>query len=132
MRAKQLFLIRIALVTGVAAFAALSAFQRARLERAAFDIGAAGQAFPLDLMRYVLWGLAAAAIAATLLLRSRMESAPPAHRGAFLVVGWALGEGVALFGTVQYFIGAAVTTMAVGLLTFVVALMLLPIPTERA
>jgi hypothetical protein len=49
-----------------------------------------------------------------------------------LVVGWALGEGVALFGTVQHFIGAPLVTMAVGLLTFVVVLLLLPIPPERS
>ena len=89
MQAKQLFIIRVALVSGVGAFAAL-------------------------------------------FLRTRVEIAPPARRGPVLVIGWALGEGVALFGIVQHFIGGPLSTMAIGLLTFVVVLLLLPIPRERA
>lgn len=126
---KQLFMIRIALVVGVAAFAALTAYQRARNPGAA---EAMGSALPLDGMRYALWGLAGAAVAAALFLRGRIEAADPARRGAFLVIGWAFGEGVALFGTVQHFSGAPVATMAIGLLTFVVVLLLLPIPRERS
>ncbi len=131
MRAKQLFIVRIALVTGVAAFAGLASYQRVRLQAASLDVTLGGAALPLDLMRYVLWGLAGAAIAAALLLRSRMETAPPQQRGAFLVVGWALGEGVALFGTVQHFVGAPLSTMVLGLIAFATVLMLLPIPPER-
>lgn len=129
MPVKQLFLIRIALVVGVAAFAALTAWQRTRNPAAA---DAMSGALPLETLRLVLWGLAGAALAAAFFLRTRMESAAPRLRGTYLVVGWAFGEGVALFGTVQHFVGAPVTTMAIGLLTFVVTLLLLPIPPERA
>ena len=132
MRAKQLFIIRIALVAGVGAFAALAAFQRARMGHISFDLIASERPVPLDVLRYVLWGLAGMALAAAMFLRSRIEVAPPAQRGAMLVVGWALGEGVALFGTVQHFIGAPLVTMAIGLLTFVVVLILLPVPPERS
>ncbi len=131
MRAKQLFLVRIALVTGVAAFAALAAYQRSRLEAASIDVAAAGAALPLDLLRYILWGLSGAAVAAAFLLRTRLEPAAPAQRGAFLVVGWSFGEGVALFGIVQYFVGAHLSTMALGLIAFTTVLMILPIPPER-
>lgn len=131
MRTKQLFIIRVALVAGVGAFAALAAYQRSRMGPMATDLMPADGAIPVETLRYVLWGLAGAAVAAALFLRTRIEVAPPAQRGAMLVVGWALGEGVALFGTVQHFIGARLLTMAVGLLTFVVVLLLLPIPPER-
>ena len=132
MRAKQLFLIRIALVTGVAAFAALAAYQRSRMVNLGIALPPGGGAVPLDALRYVLWALAGAAVSGALFLRTRLETARPEQRGAFLVVGWALGEGVALFGIVQHFIGAPLSTMAVGLLAFVVALMVLPIPPGRA
>jgi hypothetical protein len=133
MRAKQLFIIRVALVTGVGAFAALAAYQRARMgPPGPFDSMSGGGALPLDALRYALWALAGVAVAIALLLRSRIESAPPARRVTMLVVGWAFGEGVALFGTVQHYIGAPLSTMALGLLTFVTVLMLLPIPPERA
>lgn len=132
MRAKQLFIIRVALVTGVAAFAALAAYQRARMGANLSLDAAPGGRLPLDVLRYALWALAGVAVAIALLLRSRIESAPPARRVAMLVVGWAFGEGVALFGTVQHLVGAPLSTMALGLLTFVTVLMLLPIPPERA
>jgi hypothetical protein len=133
MRNKQLFIIRVALVAGVFAFAALAAWQHARLgTNTSLDLTASGGPVPLELLRYILWGLAGAAVAGALFLRGRIETAGPAQRGAMLVIGWALGEGVALFGTVQHFIGGPLSTMAVGLLTFVVVLLLLPIPAERA
>jgi hypothetical protein len=131
-RAKQLFIIRIALVTGVGAFAALSAFQRTRMANVSVDLMTADGPVSLDYLRYALWALAGTAVAAATFLRTRIEVAPPAQQGAMLIVGWALGEGVALFGTVQHFIGAPLVTMAVGLLTFVVVLLLLPIPPERS
>jgi hypothetical protein len=131
-RAKQLFIIRVALVAGVGAFAALAAFQRSRMGTVGFDLMVSERPVPLDLLRYALWAVAGTALAAALFLRSRIEVAPPAQRGAMLVVGWALGEGVALFGTVQHFIGAPLVTMAIGLLTFVVVQILLPIPAERS
>lgn len=125
---KQLFLIRIALVTGVALFAALAAYQRSQgtLVAEALTSG------PLANLRYVLWALAAGAVAAALFIKPKLEAARPAQRGSYLVIGWAFGEGVALFGTVQHFIGGPVSTMAIGLLTFVVVLLLLPIPRDRS
>lgn len=127
MQARFLFIIRIALITGVTAFAALVLFQRSR---GAPTLGAEGVAM-LDTMRLVLWGLAGSAIAGVLFLRSRVASATPQQGSTMTVIGWALGEGVALFGVVQHYLGAPVTTLAVGVLTFVVALVLLPVPQER-
>jgi FtsH-binding integral membrane protein len=124
---KTHFLIRIALVTGVSLFAAFAVFQRSRggLDAVALDSGL------LANLRYVLWALAAGAVAAALFLKPKLEAAKPAQVGTYLIVGWSFGEGVALFGTVQYYAGGTMSTMAIGLLTFVVALLLLPIPRDR-
>lgn len=122
---RTLFFIRIALISGVAMFAALATWQRAR-----------GMPAPtlgpdqLTTLRYALWALAAAAVGAAFFLRGRMDSASVQQRRSMTIVGWAFGEGVALFGVVQHFIGGPTSTMALGLLTFAVALLLLPVPRE--
>jgi FtsH-binding integral membrane protein len=127
MPTRQLFIIRIALITGVAAFAAMVAYQRAQ-----HPALGTGLPVPMELLRYALWGLCAAAVGAALFLRTRMGSAPAQRRGAYLVVGWAFGEGVALFGSVQHYLGAARSTMMLGLVAFFTVLMLLPVPRDQA
>ncbi len=130
MALKQLFIIRIALLTGVALFAALATYQRSQ----GADSGLGGGPMlsgSLENMRYVLWALAAAAVAAALFIKPKLEAAKPSQVAAFLIVGWSFGEGVALFGTVLHYAGGPMTTMAIGLLTFVVVLLLLPIPRHR-
>lgn len=47
------------------------------------------------------------------------------------IVGWAPAEGAALRAVVQYVLGAPLAAMAVGVLTFAVVLLLLPIPDTR-
>jgi FtsH-binding integral membrane protein len=123
---RRLFTIRIAIAAGVAAFAALSAYERARE-----PVGPEQAAMvPLETMRLALWGLAAACVLGALFLRSRMDDATPQRRRIMTIIGWALGEGVALFGIVQHHIGGAPSTMALGILAFVVTLLLLPVPRE--
>ncbi len=126
MPTRQLFLVRTALMAGVAAFAGIVAFQRAQ-----GSLGPDSFPLPLDQARYALWALAALSLAAALFLRSRLEGVSEKQRGLHLVIGWAFGEGVALFGIIQYFLGAPVSAMAVGLLAFIAALMVLPIPRAR-
>jgi FtsH-binding integral membrane protein len=127
MPSRHLFIIRIALLTGVTAFAALVVYQRSRGMATLGD----GTAM-LDTMRYALFGLAGAALAAAFFLRSRTETATPATRGMMTVIGWAFGEGVALFGVVQHYLGAPVSTLAVGLMTFILVHILLPVPRDRS
>lgn len=128
MPSRHLFIIRVALLSGVMAFAALVVYQRSQgMATLSSEAGAM-----LALMRYVLWGLAAAAAAGALFLRSRLDATTPVHRGTLTVIGWALGEGVALFGVVQHYLGAPVTTLAIGLITFALVLVLLPVPQERS
>lgn len=127
MPSRHLFIIRIALLTGVTAFAGLVVYQRSR---GMPTLG--GESSMLDTLRFVLFGIAGAALAAAFFLRSRLEAATPASRSVMTVVGWAFGEGVALFGVVQHYLGAPVSTLAVGLMTFVLVLILLPVPQERS
>lgn len=124
---KQLFIIRTALMAGVAAFAAIVTFQRSQ----GMSSGFAAPAL-LENLRYVLWALAAFAVAAALFLRGRVDAAPDRQKGMMLIIGWAFGEGVALLGTVQHFMGASLSTMAVGLVAFIAVLMILPIPRARS
>lgn len=123
---KQLFLIRIGLLTGVLLFAGIAVSQRAG---SGPPQGLA--ALPLEAMRYVLWvGVGATALVA-LFLRARVEAASPPQKATLTLVGWSVGEAVALLGIIVHFAGGEVTTLALGILAFVVALMLLPVPREQ-
>ena len=87
----------------------------------------------MDGLRIALWVLAIAAVMSALWLRTRIagmrgSSGSPASPASMTIIGWSFGEGVALFGIMQHYLGAPLTTMAVGLLTFVVVLITLPVP----
>ncbi len=123
---RNLFIIRIALMTGVFLFAGFAYFgPRLGLH--------SDTTFPdaVEGLRYVLWGFVAIAIAGAFVLRSRAEAKPPEQRGNYLIIGWALGEAAALSGTIQYMGGGGIAPMALGLMTFVSTLVLLPIPRPR-
>lgn len=128
MPSRHLFIIRIALLSGVAVFAGLVVYQRS----AGMATLGAGDGSVLGTLRYALWALAGTAAAAALFLRSRIESATPAQRGMMTVVGWALAEGVALFGIMHHYLGGPISTLALGILTFVLVLVLLPVPRDRS
>ena len=129
MPSKNLFIIRIALITGVFLFAGVSAMQRANGTAPAVALT---ESMPLSTMRYLLWALIAASAAGALFLRTRVETAQPQQRKTLTLIGWMLGEGVALYGIVIYYVGGPVTSVALGLLAFVFALMILPVPRERS
>jgi FtsH-binding integral membrane protein len=124
---KQLYIIRIALMTGVFMFAGLVLYQR-RDAAAANDLV---QNLPLEALRYVLWVLVGASALTALILRPRIDSAPPQRQALMTLIGWSFGEGVALLGIVMHFAGAPVSALSLGILAFVFALMLLPVPHQR-
>ncbi len=128
MPSKQLLIIRVALITGVFLFAGVSVYLRAV---GGSEATQAVANLPVGTLRYVLWGLVVACGAAVFVLRPRAEVAPPALRGTLTIVGWTLGEGVALFGIILHFAGADISTLALGLLSFIFALVLLPVPRRR-
>lgn len=123
---RNLFIIRIALMTGVFLFAAIAFFGPRFGIAPAVNLSDAGGS-----LRYVLWGFVALAVAGSTVLKSRIASAPPAKQGSHLIIGWALGEAAALFGIVQYMGGAGTASLGLGLMAFVFTLVILPIPAVR-
>lgn len=128
MPSKHLFIVRIGLIGGVFAFAAIAIYQRMQgIVPPGLSAG-----LPLETLRYVLWIVVAASALATMFLRTRVESAAPAQRGIYTLVGWTFGEGVALLGIVLHFSGGAITSLALGIVAFIFALLMLPVPqTQR-
>lgn len=124
MPSKQLFLVRMGLAAGVFTFAGIALYQR--------SMGTANPiALPIDTLRYVLWVLIGASALAAVFLRPKVEVAAPAQKGLLTLIGWSFGEGVALFGIVLHYAGGPVSLLALGLLAFVFALLMLPVPSER-
>jgi hypothetical protein len=124
---RHLLIIRIALITGVGTFAAIVAWQRANGSMLAQRVGTE---LPMDGLRIALWALAGAAVMSALWLRTRIAGSrgSATSPASMTIIGWSFGEGVALFGIMQHYLGAPLTTMAVGLLAFVVVLITLPVP----
>jgi hypothetical protein len=123
---RNLFIIRIALMTGVFLFAAIAFFGPRFGLTPAVSLDA-----DVALLRYVLWGFVAVAVVGSVLLKARVESAPPAKQSAYLIIGWALGEATALFGTVHFMTGGGTASLGLGLMAFVFTLVMLPIPAVR-
>ena len=127
---RRIFLIRIALILGVAVFAALTVFQRT--QGMIPDASDPDALRTLQMIRYAGWGYSAFAVAWAFFFRARVEAAMSEQQiHAALIVGWAPAEGAALLGVVQCFLGAPLAAMAIGVLTFAVVLLLLPIPDPR-
>lgn len=123
---KQLFIIRIALLFGVAMFAALTIFLRRSGNLPPADAETLER---IGYMRYAVWALAAFSLAWALLWKARAESAMTESGAArAMILGWAPAEGTAILGTVTHFLGGPVATLAFGLLAFVVVLLVLRIP----
>ncbi|MBX3174440.1 MAG: hypothetical protein KF709_08495 [Gemmatimonadaceae bacterium] len=124
MPSKQLFIVRVGLVAGVFTFAAIALYQR--------GTGTANSiVLPIDSLRYVLWVLIGASVLSAMFLRPKVEVAAPAQKGLLTLIGWSFGEGVALFGIVLHYAGGPVSMLALGMLAFVFALLMLPVPQVR-
>ncbi len=124
---KQILLIRIALVLGVTVFAGITLFLRTQGHLPAPDGRLQAQ---LQYFRYATWAVAALALVWALVSKARAEAAMTEagmHRA--LILGWAPGEAATLLGTATYFLGGPVASMAFGLLTFIVVLLILRVPT---
>lgn len=126
MPVRNLFIIRTALMTGVFLFAGVAYFgPRFGLEPRLNLVDS------LDTLRYVSLAFIAVAVIGATAFRIRMEALPAAQQATPLIVGWALGEAAALFGTVLYMGGSGVASLALGLMSFVFTLVVLPIPRPR-
>jgi hypothetical protein len=124
---KQLFIIRIALIFGVAMFAGLTVFLRQSGNLPEPDAAALER---ITYMRYGVWGLSALAVAWAFLWKARAESAMSEQGAASsMILAWAPGEGAAILGVVTHFLGGPIATMAFGILAFIVVLLIARIPT---
>ncbi|HRN52474.1 MAG TPA: hypothetical protein PK788_03210 [Gemmatimonadaceae bacterium] len=123
---RNLFIIRIALMTGVFLFAGIAYFGPRFGMAPALGLGES-----LEALRYALWGFLAIAVGGALLLRTKLEGAAPDRLSQYLIIGWALGESAALMGIILYMGGAGLGPLSLGLMGFVSTLVLLPIPRPR-
>lgn len=126
MPSRNLFIIRLGLMTGVFLFAAIAHFGPRIGMAPAMDLGET--VAPLS---YVLWAFLGIAVLGATFLRTRLEAATPDKVAQYLIIGWALGEAAALMGVVLYMGGGGIAKMSLGLLAFVATLALLPIPRQR-
>jgi hypothetical protein len=123
---RNLFIIRIALMTGVFLFAAIAFFGPRVGIAPVVSLGDSA-----GVMRYILWGFVAIAVMGSTVLKTRVASAAPAQAAAYLIVGWALGEAAALCGIVVYLGSQGAASLGLGLMAFVFTLVMLPIPRPR-
>lgn len=84
----------------------------------------------LSMLRWVGYGLCAAAIVALGVLRQIREGADEAKRGTLGLIGSALAESAAMFGAVYILLGGDVSIYGVGVLIFLATWTLLPADLE--
>lgn len=126
MPTRNLFIIRVALMTGVFMFAAIAYFGPRFGMAPTLDLGAQGET-----LRWVARAFFAMAVAVAVVLRPKLESARPDQLALLLISGWAVGEAAALIGVVSYMAGSGIVPLSLGLLGFVFTLVMLPIPRPR-
>lgn len=126
MPTRNLFIIRIALMTGVFMFAGIAYFGPRFGTGPSLDLGP-----QLEVLRWIARAFFAIAVAVAVVLRPKLESASPTSIGGYLISGWAVGEAAALMGVVTYMAGGGIAPFSLGLLGFVFTLVMLPIPRPR-
>ena len=115
--------IRLALLAGVVIFG----FAIAYLSRTGAlqpDPDVAG------VLRLAFLPLALGSVVGMMAVRSAQSRAEPDRKGALAIIGWALGEGVALFGGVAWLVAGEMMLYLTGLGLMIVALLLVPVPAD--
>jgi hypothetical protein len=122
----QLLVIRTAMLLGVLLFGAVTWYIKRQEHPAILTPGKA------QLFGYIFAGLAFAAVAGLVFLRSRLETTrEPGQILVYYVIGYALSEGAAVFGGVVWFLGGAQAWYIAGLVLMVVAFQVLPVEASR-
>ena len=120
----NLFIIRASLLTGVLIFGGITYYIHSQSPPPS-TVDPASIRWPV----LGAWGMITAAL---LLLGMRYRRpAPHSQRVTMAVVGWALGEAAALAGGVDYFLTGIPDRYGFGLLIFVIALVMFPIPRDE-
>jgi hypothetical protein len=81
-------------------------------------------------LRLVFTVLAAGALVALAAVRGFQSRAEPGRRSSLAIAGWALGEGVALFGGVVWLIAGERLPYFTGLALLLSAFLLVPVPAD--
>lgn len=123
MTPQVLNIVRFAMLGGVLIFAAIAWFLTSSGQmEAAVDDELAG------VLRYVFYGLLVVDIGAMWLVRQRIDRAETFEKkGHLLLIGYALGEGITLYGIVYWLVTGGMLLFFVGLLVFLVAFLMFPI-----
>jgi hypothetical protein len=119
----QLAIIRLAFTLGVLALGAVVYFLT--LRGLGPEVATADQVRLLTFVAYGVWGIA---ITALIALRWRMGDAIEAGtRSDVLIVGWVLGESVAVYGGVFWLLTHSPALYGAGLVVFAAAFILFPL-----
>ena len=120
---QTLNIIRFALLGGVLFFAAIGWF-----------VGGSGQMSTTgnedlaSLMRYLFYGFFVMTFGAMYLIRQRVDRAETfAKKGPLILVGYAAGEGLALYGVIYWMLTGSFMLFLVGLLVFLVTFLVFPV-----
>jgi hypothetical protein len=82
------------------------------------------------MLRLVFMVLTAGALVALAAVRGFRSRAAPGQRSGLAIAGWALGEGVALFGGVAWLIAGERILYLSGLALLLIAFLLVPVPAD--
>jgi len=120
----NLFVIRASLLTGVLIFGGITYYIHSQAPPT-WD----GNVQTLTWAVLGIWG----AITATLVVVGRMYRKADARdqRASLAIAGWALGEAAALMGGIHYFLTGSPQRYGYGLIIFVIALVMFPIPRDE-
>jgi hypothetical protein len=121
--AKQYRVIRTALISGVIMFGLVIWYLSGQRTPEPVEPGL------LRVLQLAFGALAIGGLAAVTAVRSAQSKATEfRQKGTLAVVGWALGEGVVLFGGVIYLLTAQPALYLVGFVVFLAALVMVPAP----
>ncbi len=121
---QTLNIVRLALLTGVLGFGAYGWFSTRNgglSESLDPEVARVFQYAFIALFLGVMAGMAA-------IRRKALDGETFAKKAQFSLIGYALGEGVALFGGVYLLVSGSMTLYLAGLLVFLLAFVLFPIP----
>ena len=116
-------IIRLALLGGVLVFGVAIAWMTGR-EGFTADASLGG------VLRLAFLVLTLGTLAALTAVRTAQARADADRRGTFAIVGWALGESVALFGGVAWLLAGEMLLYLTGVGVLLVAFLLVPAPAE--
>lgn len=128
MNPQTLNIIRFALLAGAVFFGVIAWFLTS-----SGQVAVSADEATADMFRYAFYGLAVIDLGAMLFMRQRAEKATSyAQRASFTLVGYALAEGLTLFGAVNLLLTGGYLLFLVGLLVFLLAFLMFPVASDAS